>query len=106
MPDDIVMRHATPHFSHVFAGGYAHHFLRKVRGTKIVYDFDVALHVVDGGGHVWPGMLTYIDFEVLAELSEDRERLDNDLSTAEIGGHLSDSIIATEMILDFFDTHP
>jgi phytoene dehydrogenase-like protein len=29
---------------HVFAGGYAHHFLRKVRGTKIVYDFDVALH--------------------------------------------------------------
>jgi prolycopene isomerase len=29
---------------HVFAGGYAHHFLRKVKGTKIVYDFDVALH--------------------------------------------------------------
>jgi phytoene dehydrogenase-like protein len=29
---------------HVFAGGFAHHFLRKVRGTKIVYDFDVALH--------------------------------------------------------------
>jgi prolycopene isomerase len=29
---------------HVIAGGYAHHFLRKVRGTKIVYDFDVALH--------------------------------------------------------------
>lgn len=29
---------------HVFAGGYAHHFLRKVRDTKIVYDFDVALH--------------------------------------------------------------
>ncbi len=25
-------------------GGYAHHFLRKVRGTKTVYDFDVALH--------------------------------------------------------------
>jgi prolycopene isomerase len=29
---------------HVFAGGYAHHFLRKVKGTDIVYDFDVALH--------------------------------------------------------------
>jgi prolycopene isomerase len=26
------------------AGGYAHRFLRKVRGTKIVYYFDVALH--------------------------------------------------------------
>jgi prolycopene isomerase len=29
---------------HVFAGGYAHHFLRKVKGTDVVYDFDVALH--------------------------------------------------------------
>ena len=29
---------------HVFAGGYAHHFVRKVRGTDVVYDFDVALH--------------------------------------------------------------
>ncbi len=29
---------------HVYAGGYAHHFLRRVRGTKTVYDFDVALH--------------------------------------------------------------
>ena len=29
---------------HEYSGGYAHHFLRKVRGTKIVYDFDVALH--------------------------------------------------------------
>ena len=29
---------------HTHPGGYAHHFLRKVRGTKIVYDFDVALH--------------------------------------------------------------
>jgi len=37
---------------HVFAGGYAHHFLRKVRGTKIVYDFDVALHQT---GNLAPG---------------------------------------------------
>jgi len=29
---------------HVYAGGYAHHFLRRVRGTRVVYDFDVALH--------------------------------------------------------------
>ncbi|MCP4004585.1 MAG: NAD(P)/FAD-dependent oxidoreductase [bacterium] len=38
---------------HVFAGGYAHHFLRKVRGTDIVYDFDVALHQT---GSLKPGM--------------------------------------------------
>jgi prolycopene isomerase len=29
---------------HEYAGGYAHHFLRKLRGTRTVYDFDVALH--------------------------------------------------------------
>lgn len=29
---------------HVAAGGYAHHFLRRVRGTRVVYTFDVALH--------------------------------------------------------------
>jgi prolycopene isomerase len=37
---------------HVFAGGYAHHFLRKVKGTDIVYDFDVALHQT---GNLIPG---------------------------------------------------
>ena len=37
---------------HVFAGGYAHHFLRKVLGTNIVYDFDVALHQT---GNLKPG---------------------------------------------------
>ena len=31
---------------HSLPGGYAHHFLRKVRGTDIVYDFDIALHQV------------------------------------------------------------
>jgi phytoene dehydrogenase-like protein len=41
---------------HVFAGGYAHHFLRKVRGTKVVYDFDVALHQT---GDLVPGRGTY-----------------------------------------------
>ncbi len=41
---------------HVFAGGYAHHFLRKVKGTDIVYDFDVALHQT---GNLLPGRSMY-----------------------------------------------
>ncbi len=41
---------------HVYAGGYAHHFLRKVRGTKVVYDFDVALHQT---GDLAPGRTMY-----------------------------------------------
>lgn len=47
---------------HVFAGGYAHHFLRKVRGTKIVYDFDVALHQT---GDLLPGRSVH---EILTEM--------------------------------------
>jgi len=34
----------SEHTPSVFASGYAHHCLRKVCGTKIVYDLDVALH--------------------------------------------------------------
>ncbi len=47
---------------HVVAGGYAHRFLRKARGTKIVYDFDVALHQT---GDLAPGRRMH---EVLSEL--------------------------------------
>jgi prolycopene isomerase len=39
---------------HNLPGGYAHHFLRKVRGTDIVYDFDVALHQVGDLGEGRP----------------------------------------------------
>ncbi len=53
---------------HVFAGGYAHHFLRKVRGTKVVYDFDVALHQT---GDLLPGRSVHrllSELEVLPQL--------------------------------------
>jgi len=41
---------------HTLPGGYAHHFLRKVRGTKIVYYFDVALHQT---GDLAPGRVMH-----------------------------------------------
>jgi prolycopene isomerase len=53
---------------HVYAGGYAHHFLRKVRGTKTVYDFDVALHQT---GNLMPGRRVHdilTKLEVLPQL--------------------------------------
>jgi prolycopene isomerase len=57
---------------HVFAGGYAHHFLRRVRGTRIVYDFDVALHQTGDliPGRSIHGMLT--DLEVLPQIELNR----------------------------------
>ncbi len=47
---------------HVLPGGYAHHFLRKVKGSDIVYDFDVALHQT---GNLKPGRSMH---RVLSEL--------------------------------------
>jgi phytoene dehydrogenase-like protein len=41
---------------HVFAGGYAHHFPRRVKGTRILYNFDVALHQT---GDLKPGRGMY-----------------------------------------------
>jgi len=50
---------------HVFAGGYAHHFPRRVRGTRIIYDFDVALHQT---GNLKPGRGTYKQLQELGVL--------------------------------------
>ncbi len=52
---------------HVFAGGYAHHFPRRVRGTRIIYDFDVALHQT---GNLKPGRGTYRQLQKLGVLDK------------------------------------
>lgn len=57
---------------HVFAGGYAHHFLRRIKGTRIVYDFDVALHQT---GSLLPGQPMHVsltDVGVLERLRLNR----------------------------------
>ncbi len=56
---------------HVYAGGYAHHFLRKVRGTKTVYEFDVALHQT---GDLEPGRVMYDRLSKLGVLEQIRLR--------------------------------
>lgn len=56
---------------HVIAGGYAHHFLRKVRGTKTVYDFDVALHQT---GDLVPGRKMHDVLDRLGVLDQIRLR--------------------------------
>jgi len=56
---------------HVYAGGFAHHFLRKVRGTKVVYDFDVALHQT---GDLTPGRGMHDVLSKLGVLSQLRLR--------------------------------
>ncbi len=101
---------------HVFAGGYAHHFPRKVRGTKVVYDFDVALHQT---GDLKPGRGTYERFKELGVL--DRLKLrefdtayrtvgpDHDFTVPAAAQKLQDKLIATyphqkKGITDLFET--
>lgn len=50
---------------HHYPGGYAHHFLRRVRGTRIVYDFDVALHQT---GSLLPGQPIHRELSALGVL--------------------------------------
>lgn len=66
---------------------------------------EVELYVVNAGGHVWPGMLTYLTVDDLTELAQGREQVIGDISPAEIGGNLTNNIVATELMLDFFDAH-
>ena len=63
---------------HEYSGGYAHHVLRKVRGTKTVYDFDVALHQT---GDLAPGRRMHgllEDLGVLQQISLNRFDVDYD----------------------------
>lgn len=52
---------------HVFAGGYAHHFPRRLKGTRIIYDFDVALHQT---GDLKPGRSTFERFQKLGVMDK------------------------------------
>ena len=56
---------------HAHPGGYAHHFLRKVPGTNVLYDFDVALHQT---GELKPGRPIHEMLTKLGVLSQLRLR--------------------------------
>ena len=101
---------------HVFAGGYAHHFPRRVKGTRIVYDFDVALHQT---GNLKPHRGTYQALQQLGVL--DRIALrefdiayrtvgpDHDFEVPADAARFRDKLAATypheaKQIVDLFET--
>jgi len=101
---------------HVFAGGYAHHFPRRVRGTRIIYDFDVALHQT---GNLKPGRgifnqlqgLGVLDKIVLKEfdIAYRTTGPDHDFEVPASAQQLQDKLIATypheeKGIADLFET--
>jgi polyhydroxybutyrate depolymerase len=68
---------------------------------------DVELYRVLGGGHTWPGMLDYVDFDQLAALGQDQPLVEAaGLDLATVAGNMTTSISASDLALDFFDAHP
>jgi len=68
---------------------------------------DVELHTVLGGGHTWRGMLNYVDVGTLGELGANQQLAEvRDLDLVEIAGHMTTSVEATTLMVDFFDAHP
>jgi prolycopene isomerase len=101
---------------HVFAGGYAHHFPRRVRGTRIIYDFDVALHQT---GNLKPGRNTFRQLRKLGVLDKMKLREfdvayrtigpDHDFEVPADAQQLRDKLIAEfphekQGITDLFET--
>jgi phytoene dehydrogenase-like protein len=101
---------------HVFAGGYAHHFPRRLKGTRIIYDFDVALHQT---GNLKPGRNTYEKFQQLGILNKLKLNEfdtayrtigpDHDFEAPAAASELRDKLIATypherKGITDLFET--
>ena len=67
---------------------------------------DIELHSVVGGGHTWPGMLNYVDVTKLAGISASQRLTElADVDIAEVAGHMTTNVEATQVMLDFFDTH-
>ena len=68
---------------------------------------DVELYRVLGGGHTWPGMLDHLDLDQLAGLGADQPLTSAaGLDLATVAGNMTTSISASDLALDFFDSHP
>lgn len=65
---------------------------------------DVHHYTVLTGGHTWPGVTTYLDLEAPAG-GGDTTAL-GAFSLREILGYQTETIVATDLMLDFFDAHP
>ncbi|HKY16882.1 MAG TPA: PHB depolymerase family esterase [Microthrixaceae bacterium] len=67
---------------------------------------DIELHTVVDGGHTWPGMLNYVDVTKLAAISASQQLTElADVDIVEVAGHMTTNVEATQVMLDFFDTH-
>lgn len=59
-------------------------------------------YTVIGGGHTWPGVTTYAPEGAFDDAANDRDA-GFEINVEEMGGHQTTNIVATDLILDFFD---
>jgi polyhydroxybutyrate depolymerase len=58
-----------------------------------------------GGGHTWPGVTTYVDPNT-ARKNPDGSAAGSPYGTPSLVKHQTTDVVATKLILDFFDRHP
>ncbi len=81
--------------------------IEETRWSACAPGLDVELYTVLGGGHTWPGMLNYVDPARLSALGDTQKLAEvAGVDLAEIAGHMTTSIEATNEMLDFFEAHP
>jgi polyhydroxybutyrate depolymerase len=63
------------------------------------------LYTVAGGGHTWPGATAYAPPDNAQPTSPAAGEVPGGMDLADIMGHTTENISATDLMLDFFDAH-
>ncbi len=76
--------------------------------TRLVWTcpdgYGMELYTIKGGGHTWPGVTTYVDPSTTRATGTNGPR-ESPFDIESIVGHQTTDIIATDLMLDFFDQH-
>jgi polyhydroxybutyrate depolymerase len=78
----------------------ARHFVWPCTGAM-----GLELWQIIGGGHTWPGVTTYVDPNT-ARKNPDGSPAGSPYATDALVAHQTTDVVATKLILDFFDRHP
>jgi polyhydroxybutyrate depolymerase len=78
----------------------ARHFVWPCTGAM-----GLELWQIIGGGHTWPGVTTYVDPNT-ARKNPDGSAAGSPYATDALVKHQTTDVVATNLLLDFFDRHP
>lgn len=67
---------------------------------------DVEHYTVLGGGHTWPGVTTYLGTDLFDAAADRGDSALTGLAITRVLGNQTETIVATDLLLDFFDDQP